>query len=158
MTAAAWTQTNALQYNKAKFKPHDRQRVRVVKGTWNAAADGTLDAGNGDYLDIVTVPADCVIMGVSLHVDTAEGANGTVDIGVVGADIVNDTDLWYDAGSLATADTVPNNGVGGMVYTGSNSATVRVTATTDGADVDIDGAKFDVYCVYMELDAQVAKN
>jgi len=158
MTAAAWTQSNALQYNKAKFKPHDRQRVRVVKGTWNAAADGTLDAGNGDYLDIITVPAAAIILGVSLDVTTAETADGTCDIGVAGADITNDLDLYYDAAPLDSAYSVPPTGVGGIVFTGGNEATIRVTATTDTNDVDLDGVVMDVYCVYMELDAQVAKN
>ena len=63
---------NAMKFNKAKFKPHDRQKVRVAKGSWDAATDGTLDAGNGDTLDIVTVPARCFILGVSFQVETAE--------------------------------------------------------------------------------------
>lgn len=149
---------NAVKYNKAKFKPHDRQRVRVAKGSWNAATDGTLDAGAGDTLDIITVPAQSIILGCVLYVSTAETANGTVDIGIVGDDIANDTDFYYDAVALSTADTIPNNNLGGIVYTGSSSVAIRITATTDTADVDIDGAVFDVYVTYIELDAQVAKN
>lgn len=157
MGAVDWT-PNAMVFNKAKFKPHDRQRLRVAKGTWNAAVDGTLDAGNADTLDIVTVPANCIILSVTLDVITAETANGTVDIGCTGTYITDDLDLWYDGASLATAVAVPNNGVGGTIMTGDGTVDVRVTATTDGADVDIDGAKFDVYVTYLELDAQVAKN
>lgn len=149
---------NAMVYNKAKFKPHDRNRLRVAKGSWAAATDGTLDAGNADTLDIVTVPANCIILSVSLDVTTAEGANGTVNIGVTGTGITDDLDLYYDGGALSSATGVPNNGVGGSIFTGATPVDVRVTATTDGADVDIDGAVFDVYVVYIELDAQVAVN
>jgi len=149
---------NAMKLNKAKFKPQDRQKLRVAKGSWAAATDGTLNAGDGDTLDIVTVPADCMIIGVSLHVRTAEGANGTVDIGATGTDITDDLDLWYDAISLAVTTTQPNNGIGGALYTGTSAVDVRVTATTDGADVDIDGAVFDVFVTYVELDAQASTN
>lgn len=149
---------NAVKYNKAKFKPHDRQKVRVAKGTWAAATDGTLDAGDGDTLDIVTVPANCIILGVSLQVETAETANGTIDVGVTGTGVTDDLDLWYDALNIASTGVKPNTGVGGTVFTGATSAAVRVTATTDTADVDIDGAKFHVFVTYMELDAQVAVN
>lgn len=157
MGATAWT-PNAVVYNKAKFFPGDRYQLRVAKGSWNAATDGTLDAGNADTLDIVTVPANCIILGVALDVITAETANGTVDIGVTGTYITDDLDHYYDGGSLATAVAVPNNGVAGVIMTGDGEVKVRVTATTDGADVDIDGAKFDVYVTYIKLDAQASKN
>lgn len=149
---------NAMKYNKAKFKPHDRQRVRVAKGSWDAATDGTLDAGDGDTLPIVTVPKDCVILGVTCDIETAETANGTVDIGATGTYITDDLDLWYDALAIDATLSKPNTGVGGALFTGAGDVEVTVTATTDTADVDIDGALFHVYVTYMELDAQAASN
>lgn len=157
MGATDWT-PNAMSYNSAKYRPHDKQIVRVAKGSWNAVADGTLDAGNADTLDIVTIPANCIILGCSLYVSTAEGANGTIDIGVVGDDIVNDTDFFYDGIAISTADTLHNNNLSGHIYTGANSVDIRVTATTDTADVDIDGAVFDVYVTYIELDSMKSVN
>lgn len=154
---AAWT-PNSVKYNKAKFKPHDRQHLRVAKGSWDAAVDGTLDAGTDDTLPIVTVPKNCIILGCSITVGTAETANGTIDIGVTGTYINDDLDLYYDALPIVGTTTYANTGVGGSVFTGAGDVEVTVTATTDTADVDIDGAQFDVYVTYVELDAQVAAN
>ncbi len=149
---------NAMTYNKAKFKMNDRQRTRVAKGSWDAAVDGTLNAGDGDTLPIVTVPANCLILGVMFDVETAETANGTVDVGATGTYITDDLDLWYDALAIDATLSKPNTGVGGALFTGAGVVEVTVTATTDTADVDIDGAKFHVYVTYMELDARVSVN
>ena len=149
---------NSMVYNKAKYKPHDRNKFRVAKGSWDAAVDGTLDAGDSDTLPIVTVPKNCIILGVSLTVETAETANGTIDVGVSGTYINDDLDLYYDALPIVSTLTFANTGVGGSVFTGAGDVEVTVTATTDTADIDIDGAKFHVFVTYIELDAQAAKN
>jgi hypothetical protein len=142
---------NVWTFERTKVKLPGHLPIKVAKGSWAAATDGTLDAGNADTLDIVTVPANCLIVGVAVDVITAETANGTVDIGAAGDDITDDTDLWYDALNIATTGGKPNTGVSGTLFTGGSPVDIRVTATTDVADVDIDGAAFDVYVMYFDL-------
>lgn len=99
-----------------------------------------LDAGDGDVGQVINIPADTFVMRVLLRTITAETANGTVDLGHGG-----NADVWGDAlaidaaaGIVATLD-VPQ-------YFAS-ADTIDVTATTDTADVDIDGWKFEIIAV-----------
>jgi hypothetical protein len=103
-------------------------------------ANQNLDAGNGDIGQVLNVPADTWVMRVLLRTITAETANGTVDLGHGG-----NADVWGDAlaidaaaGIVATLD-VPQ-------YFAS-ADTIDVTATTDTADVDIDGWKFEIVAI-----------
>ena len=103
-------------------------------------AKQNLDAGDGDVGQVLNIPADTWVMRVLLRTITAETANGTVDLGHGG-----DADVWGDAlaidaaaGIVATLD-VPQ-------YFAS-ADTIDVTATTDTADVDIDGWKFEIVAV-----------
>jgi hypothetical protein len=79
---------------------------------------------------------------------TAEPANGTVDLGYGG-----DVDEWGDGLSLATADaTVGFVDVMSPIFF-ADADTIDVVATTDGADVDIDGAKIEVFALmYKHVD------
>ncbi len=100
-------------------------------------ANQTLDAGEDDVGQILNIPADTWVLRVLLRTITAETANGTVDLGT---DL--NPDVWGDAlaidaaaGEVATLD-VPS------YFAAAN--TIDVTATTDTADVDIDGWKFEL--------------
>jgi hypothetical protein len=103
-------------------------------------ANQTLDAALGDIGQCINIPADTWVMRVLLRTITAETANGTVDLGYGG-----NPDVWGDAlaidaaaGEVATLD-VPT-------YFAS-ADTIDVTATTDTADVDIDGWKFELIAI-----------
>jgi hypothetical protein len=103
-------------------------------------ANQNLDAGNGDIGQCINIPADTWVMRVLLRTITAETASGTVDLGHGG-----NADVWGDAlaidaaaGIVATLD-VPQ-------YFAS-ADTIDVTATTDTADVDIDGWKFELVAI-----------
>lgn len=103
-------------------------------------AKQTLDAGNGDVGQVLNIPANTWVQRVLLRTITAETASGTVDLGHGG-----NADVWGDAlaidaaaGIVATLD-VPQ-------YFAS-ADTIDVTATTDTADVDIDGWKFEIMAV-----------
>lgn len=100
----------------------------------------TLDAGEGDVGQVLNIPANTWVQRVLLRTITAETANGTVDLGHGG-----NADVWGDAlaidaaaGIVATLD-VPQ-------YFAS-ADTIDVTATTDTADIDIDGWKFEIAAV-----------
>jgi hypothetical protein len=104
-------------------------------------ANQALDAGEGDIAQVINVPADTWIVQVLLRTITAETANGTVDLGVTGVDPDGFGDaLAVDAaaGIVATLD-VP-------IYVAS-ADTIDVLATTDTADVDIDGWKFEIVAI-----------
>ena len=155
MTAAALTAAAAQVFNRGKFKPNDRQQLRVVYNLYDAAAETTIDAGNGDYVTMLTIPAYSMIVGFGFNVLTAESTNGTVDVGIASVD----TDCFFDALNIATTGSkLPNGGTSWGYYVGSSAVTIIVTATTDGADVNIDGGKFEMWCVYLELDAQNSVN
>jgi hypothetical protein len=100
-------------------------------------ANENLDAGDGETAALIAVPADTWVIGVALRVITAEGANGTIDLGITGGDV----DCWGDALSLASTGNVVT------LYSPQYFAaagSIDALATTDGADVDIDGAKIEV--------------
>jgi|GEM_PF-5974015 len=97
----------------------------------------TLDAGNGDVAQVLNIPAGTTVLTAWIRVITAETANGTVDLGYGG-----DADKWGDGVAIDSANAI----VGALfapVYFASDD-TIDITATTDTADVDIDGAKVEV--------------
>ena len=105
----------------------------------------TLEAGEGDIAQVLYIPADTTVIACWLRIITAETTNGTVDLGYGGSN------GWGDAlgldGSVGailgcTHDWVP-------IYFG-DADTVDITATTDTADVDIDGAKVEVVAVCLK--------
>lgn len=104
-----------------------------------------LDAGNGDVAEVIPIPAGTTVLAAWIRIITAETTNGTVDLGYGGS-----VNAWGDALAVdsaansilgATHDWVP-------VYFAS-ADTIDVVATTDTADVDIDGAKFEVVAVML---------
>jgi hypothetical protein len=155
MTATALTPAASQKYNKGKYVPGNLNNLRVVSNYYDASAETTIDAGDGDYVNLLVIPANSIIVGFGFNVLTAESTNGTVDVGISGVD----TDCFFDALNIATTGSkLPNGGTSFGYYTGSTAKTIIVTATTDGADVDIDGAKFEAWCVYVKLDAQKSVN
>jgi hypothetical protein len=108
--------------------------VSFLDGTLQKKAIDTLPNTMGPYVRSNVV--DCA----NRTLDAGDAANGTVDLGHGGS-----ADVWGDAlaidaaaGIVATLD-VPQ-------YFAS-ADTIDVTATTDTADVDIDGWKFEISAV-----------
>lgn len=124
----------------------ERETVIYVRRAIVDCSKQTLDAGDGDIAQAINIPAGTYVLTAWLRVITAETANGTCDLGYDG-----DVDLWGDALALDTAaggvlgaiqDWVP------LYFAAAN--TIDVLATTDTADVDLDGAKFEVVAVMMQ--------
>ena len=111
-------------------------RVRVKRNILDFSKQ-TLDAGEDDIAQAINIPANTTVLSAYIRVITAETANGTCDLGYGG-----NVDQWGDGVSLATANAI----VGGLDAPKYFAAadTIDVLATTDTADVDIDGAKIEV--------------
>jgi hypothetical protein len=109
-------------------------------------SDRTLDAGDADVAQVIPVPAGTTVLSAWLRVITAETTNGTVDLGYGGSVNAWGNALAVDstAGLIlgATHDWVP-------IYF-SSADTIDLVATTDTADVDIDGAKVEVIAVMLK--------
>jgi hypothetical protein len=107
----------------------------------------TLDAGEGDIAQVLKIPAKTTVLRAGIRVITAETANGTVDLGYGGG-----VDEWGAGVSLATADAVVGM-LDSPVYFAS-ADTIDIVATIDVADVDIDGAKIEVFALmYKHVDS-----
>jgi hypothetical protein len=105
-----------------------------------------LNAGDADVAQVLPIEAGETVVAAWLRVITAETANGTVDLGYGGA-----VNAWGDALAVDTAaggilgathDWVP-------IYFAA-ADTIDLVATTDTADVDIDGAKVEVVAVFLK--------
>lgn len=97
----------------------------------------TLDAGDGDVGQAINVDAGTTVLTAWVRVITAETANGTIDLGYGG-----DPDIWGDGVSIDAANAVVGATVAPVYF--SSDDTIDVTATIDGADVDLDGGKIEV--------------
>jgi hypothetical protein len=96
----------------------------------------TLDAGVGDVGQVLNISAGTTVLTAWIRVITAETANGTVDLGYAAGN------TWGDGVSLDSADAVVGHLFTPIYFAADD--TIDVVATTDVADVDIDGAKFEV--------------
>lgn len=106
-----------------------------------------LDAGEGDVAQVIPVEAGTFVMTAWLRVITAETANGTCDLGYGG-----NVDEWGDALAL---DSAADSVLGAIndwvpVYFAADD-TIDIVATTDTADVDLDGAKVEVVAVLLKV-------
>ena len=105
----------------------------------------TLEAGESDVAQVLLIPAYTTVISCWLRIITAETTNGTVDLGYAAGN------TWGDAlaldGSVGDILGATNNWV--PVYF-SSADTIDLTATTDSADVDIDGAKVEVTAVCLK--------
>jgi len=142
------TLNGSITYNKAKFKPHDRQRVRVVKSTHNFTANAVPGA---DVVNMIPVPAESVILGAAVLVSDAQ-ADTDILLGVTG-----DPDIFSGGTDTASTGlilpTITGTAHGNPYYTNA-ALNVVLTAVTNA----INSAVIDVVVTYIEMDAMKAKN
>jgi hypothetical protein len=103
-------------------------------------ANQNLDAGEGDIAQVLNIPADTWVVQVLLRTITAETANGTVDLGSG-----LDADQWGDALAVDAAAGIVQTIDIAEYFAAAD--TIDVTATTDTADIDIDGWKFEIIAI-----------
>lgn len=103
-------------------------------------ANQTLEAGEADVAQVINIPADTWVLQVVLRTITAETADGTVDLGSG-----LDPDQWGDALAIdAAAGIVQTIDIAEYF---ASADTIDITATTDTADVDIDGWKAEIVAI-----------
>jgi hypothetical protein len=142
------TRTGNVTYNKAKFKPHDRQRVRVAKVTHNATATA-ITASN--VVNMIPIPAESVILGVSVLVSDNQ-TNTDIKIGVTADDDTFSAATALDANGLPLPSTTGT--LHGNPYYTNAATNIVITAVTN----DINSAVITLVATYIELDAMAAHN
>lgn len=143
------TKTGTTTYNKSKFKPHDRQRLRVAQCTHNSAATA-IPASN--VVNVITIPANSIVLGATVDVSTNQ-ANTDVKLGMTASDDYWSAVIALDANGTTIEPTTVGTG-GGQLYHTNAATNVTVTAITNA----INAAIITVRVPYIELDAQVAAN
>lgn len=119
-----------VKYNKAKFRPWDRQTLRVAKVTHNCAAN-SLTAGNA--IAMVPIPAGAVVLSASLKVDTVEDSAALISLG-----IAEDGTTFVSGANAQTANLVspslvcgyPFNAAGNVYLSADNACNTLVTTVT----------------------------
>lgn len=73
------TVTGTAAYNRAKYKPHDKNRVRMAKIQHNFAATNMNAA---EIINCITIPANSVVIGAwAVMTTTSALANAELDLG-----------------------------------------------------------------------------
>lgn len=114
-----------------------------VRSNYVDFSNQTLEAGESDVAQVINIPADTWVLQVVLRVITADDTNATVNVGYGAGD------TWGDGVSLASTGNVALTNNSGAAYYFSSADTIDITATTDTADVDIDGAVIEIAAVMM---------
>lgn len=127
------------------LRPIEYGEISIIKNIvdFNQQA---LDAGEADIAQALNIPAKTTVFFVTvLALTDSDGdlpaTNTTVDVGFGG-----NADQWGDGISIASAA----HGTALFApYYFSSADTIDLTATTDGADVDIDSGRVEVtaYCI-----------
>ena len=133
-------------------KPHDTTprgyELFVLRNIVDCTKQ-TLDAGDGDVAQVINVPAGTLVLYAFINVRTAEGSNGTVDLGYGG-----NADQWGDALAVDATGIAQSPILTAPVF--FNAAdTIDITATVDTADVDIDGAVLEVVAVCLAMNDSI---
>lgn len=141
--------TGSITLNKAKFKPHDRQRLRVAAASHNASTTA-IPASN--VVNMINIPANSIILGATVDVSDNQ-ADTDIKLGVTADDNVFSDATALDANGTTIIPTTIGTAQGQPYHT--NAATNVIATAVSNA---INSAVFTVRVVYVELDAQVAVN
>jgi hypothetical protein len=135
--------TTYLTGNEKLRKCHQVGRNLYLYELRVSFATQNLDAGDGDVQQALQLPAGTIILGCWLNVITAETANGTCDLGYGGS-----VNFWGDALALDATGPIASTSAGNILVL-SSADTIDIKATTDTADVDLDGGVVDLYALVM---------
>ena len=110
---AAYTDTHGFNKGSAAHPAKGINRVGYVEVELNFAtitADrataGATALAAGDSLQVLSIPANTLVMAVGATTVTAEGAASTFDLGLTGGDV----DGFVDGGDANSAGTTNSNG------------------------------------------------
>jgi hypothetical protein len=137
------TVTGTASYNRAKYKPHDKRAVRIVRNSHNANATS---AANAVQINMFTIPADSILLGVWTEVTVASGNNDVlIDVGIAGgAEYADDVNSNQANGTVNANECLDN-----VRY--CNAATI-ITCAPDNGNAWAAGT-LTITAAYIELDS-----
>tara|TARA_R100000655_G_scaffold44956_1_gene81770 strand:+ start:1116 stop:1583 length:468 start_codon:yes stop_codon:yes gene_type:complete len=140
---AAYTDSHGFDKGSAAHPAKGINRVGYMEVNLNFAtitADrataGATALAAGDSIEVLSVPANTLVLAVGATTVTAEGAASTFDIGLTGGDV----DLFVDGGDANSAGTTSSNGAG---LDGDNQSHYFAAADTIDMLIGVSGAVTD---------------
>ena len=152
---AAYTDTHGFDKGSAAHTAKGQTRVSYVEVLLNfvtITADrvtaGATALAAGDSLQVISVPANTLVLACGITTEVVEGGTATVDIGLTGGDV----DLFVDGGDANTLGTTACNGAG---LDGDNQSHYFAAADTIDILMGVsgalnDGAKIKVWAVLVD--------
>jgi hypothetical protein len=148
---AAFTDTHGFDKGSAAHPAKGQTRVSYVEVVMDFAAITTARAAAGatalstDSLEVISVPANTLVLAVGATTETVEGGTATFDIGLTGGDV----DLFVDGADANALGTTACNGAG---LDGDNQS--HYFAAADTIDIlcnnAMDAAKIKVWAVIVD--------
>ena len=140
---AAYTDSHGVDTGSAAHPAKGINRVGYMEVELNFAtitADrataGATALTAGDSIEVLSVPANTLVLAVGATTITAEGAASTFDIGLTGGDV----DLFVDGGDANSGGTTSSNGAG---LDGDNQSHYFAAADTIDMLIGVSGAVTD---------------
>ena len=147
---AAYTDTHGFDKGSAAHPATQAEILDVEYETITAdrATAGATALAAGDSLQVISVPANTLVLAVGATTEVAEGAASTFDIGLTGGDV----DLFVDGGDANALGTTACNGAG---LDGDNQSHYFAAADTIDILMGVsgalnDGAKIKVWAVLVD--------
>ena len=134
--------TTGPKFNKAKFKPHDRQRLRLMKVTTSTNLNAIAAANQA--VNVAYIPSECIVLGGQMQISTkSDDVDGLVSLKFDGKTLVSSADP-----NVAAVLSFPNSGT----YCNAGNVSILGNAALTNAVIS------NVYIAYLELDAQTSTN
>jgi len=140
---AAYTDTHGYLKGSAAHPAKGINRVGYIeveldfaKITADRATAGATALAAGDSIQVLSIPANTLVMAVRATTMTAEGAAETLDIGLTGGDV----DGFVDGGDANAAGTTNSNGA---LLIANNNGHYFATADTIDMLIGVSGAVTD---------------
>ena len=140
---AAYTDTHGFNKGSAAHPAKGINRVGYIEVVLDFAtitADrvtaGATALAAGDSIEVISLPANTLIMAVGATTQTAEGAASTFDIGLTGGDV----DGFIDGGNANAAGTTQSTGA---LLNGDNQTHYLAAADTLDMLIGVSGAVTD---------------
>mgnify|MGYP001301663466 CR=1 FL=1 len=141
---AAYTDTHGFDKGSAAHPAKGINKVGYIEVTLDFAeitaarvTAGATALATGDSLQVLSIPANTLVMAVGATTMTAEGAASTFDIGLTGGDV----DGFIDGGNANAAGTTSSNGA---LLNGDNNSHYFAAADTIDMLIGVSGAVTDL--------------
>lgn len=129
-------------YNRAKYKPHDKNLLRIGRNTHNSAANNVATAS---VVNMITIPANSILICVATEILVDSNvANDEFDVGLGGGvEFGSELESNAAAGTIAVPESLDN-----VRYV---KAANVITLTSNGETMD--AGTVQVTACWIELDS-----